>query len=357
MLGLRQASPSFGLNNRTADGKLPAAGWRRRAAVLLTWCAWLYLAAVLMICVLLHATADHWWPGTLLMFGPRWVWALPLAVLAPAALAIRPRVLWHLLAALVLVVGPVMGFRLPWGRLLAEETGGPGVRVLTCNTHGGRLDARALAELIAETRPDVVALQEWSGENEAAVFGRGEWFVRTDNPLGLASRYPIRGAEALGYHELGGKGSVVRYELETPGGTLHFFNVHLASAREGLEAVLQTRWRGIPAVRANTALRWHESEVVSRWAGEVDGPVLLAGDFNMPTVSAIYRRHWGHYANAFSAAGLGTGYTKFTPRSGIRIDHVLAGPGWRCRRCWVGPDVGSDHRPVLADLEWAGAAD
>ena len=35
---------------------------------------------------------------------------------------------------------------------------------------------------------------------------------------------------------------------------------------------------------------------------------------------------------------------------GVRIDHVLTGDGWRCRRCWVGPDVGSDHLPLLADL-------
>jgi vancomycin resistance protein VanJ len=40
----------------------------------------------------------------------------------------------------------------------------------------------------------------------------------------------------------------------------------------------------------------------------------------------------------------------------VRIDHILAGPGWYCARCWVGPDVGSPHRPVLADLiaTWKG---
>jgi vancomycin resistance protein VanJ len=38
----------------------------------------------------------------------------------------------------------------------------------------------------------------------------------------------------------------------------------------------------------------------------------------------------------------------------VRIDHVLAGPGWHCDRCRVGPHVGSPHRPVLADLIWSG---
>jgi endonuclease/exonuclease/phosphatase (EEP) superfamily protein YafD len=81
---------------------------------------------------------------------------------------------------------------------------------------------------------------------------------------------------------------------------------------------------------------------------------VIAGDFNMPTDSDIYQLYWSSYTNAFSAAGLGFGYTKFTRWHGIRIDHILAGPGWRCRRSWVGPDVGSDHRPVLAELTWVG---
>jgi endonuclease/exonuclease/phosphatase (EEP) superfamily protein YafD len=125
-----------------------------------------------------------------------------------------------------------------------------------------------------------------------------------------------------------------------------------------MEAMLFTKgrlWKAAPELTAVIALREHESEVASRWVGEVPDPVLIAGDFNMPTDSGIYQRSWSAYTNAFSEAGLGFGYTKFTRRMGIRIDHVLAGRGWRCRRCWVGPDVGSDHRPVLADYDWVGA--
>ena len=56
-------------------------------------------------------------------------------------------------------------------------------------------------------------------------------------------------------------------------------------------------------------------------------------------------------------AGLGWGYSHYTNRTLLRIDHILAGPGWTCRRCWVGPDVNSEHRPVIADLVWAGKRD
>jgi endonuclease/exonuclease/phosphatase (EEP) superfamily protein YafD len=71
----------------------------------------------------------------------------------------------------------------------------------------------------------------------------------------------------------------------------------------------------------------------------------------MPVDSAIYRRYWSAWQNAFSTAGLGFGYTKYTRRWGIRIDHVLAGDEWRVLEARVGPDLGGDHRPVVVKLE------
>src|SRR5206468_2826834 len=67
------------------------------------------------------------------------------------------------------------------------------------------------------------------------------------------------------------------------------------------------------------------------------GPFLLAGDLNTPESSAIYRNNWSEFTNAFSTSGFGWGYTRGWPKPhwlvGVRIDHVLAGPGWRFRRC------------------------
>jgi endonuclease/exonuclease/phosphatase (EEP) superfamily protein YafD len=62
----------------------------------------------------------------------------------------------------------------------------------------------------------------------------------------------------------------------------------------------------------------------------------------------IFRREFGDYQDAFSVAGWGYGYTKFTRVHGVRIDHVMCDGAWQAMKCWVGPDVGSDHRPVIA---------
>ena len=74
----------------------------------------------------------------------------------------------------------------------------------------------------------------------------------------------------------------------------------------------------------------------------------------MPPDSVIYRRYWGRYENAFSQTGFGFGKTRWTTMKGItfgiRIDHILSNEHWQPERCWVGPDIGSDHLPMFADL-------
>jgi endonuclease/exonuclease/phosphatase (EEP) superfamily protein YafD len=36
----------------------------------------------------------------------------------------------------------------------------------------------------------------------------------------------------------------------------------------------------------------------------------------------------------------------------MRIDHILYTDHFVAQRAWVGPNAGSDHLPVLAELAW-----
>jgi len=316
-------------------------------------CAWLSLVLILGLWALLQA-ADLWWPATLLMFSPRWLLLLPLAPLALLAAALRRRSLGPLLLTALLVLGPVMGFCVPWQRL-GPAPQGTHLRLLTCNLHYREADPGALDRLLAEARPDVVALQEWRGRRRPDPFAGGPWHVHRARGLFLASRYPIVRAERCGADSTGEKGSVMRYELDTPAGLVTLFSVHLATPRQGLLAALQETGAAPAELEAGSALRRRQSENLAQEADRVTGPVLLVGDFNTPPQSALFRQVWGRYPDAFGAAGWGWGYTFFAGTKAVRIDHVLAGPGWHCDRCWVRPDVGSPHRPVLADLTWPAA--
>jgi endonuclease/exonuclease/phosphatase (EEP) superfamily protein YafD len=327
-------------------------------------CGWLYLNAVLVVWLLLKIPDPRFWPATLFLYGPRWGAAAPLLVLLPGAIAFRRGIL-PLSVSLIVLTGPLLGFCIPYAAATATATlpgakaanPGQGLRVLTCNTEGEALDPVALGSLIVEVHPDVVVLQEWAARGTATVFWQAGWHVRAQGGLCLASRYPIRRAVISDSHELGGRGVLACYDLEVANRSITLFNVHLATLREGAEAFIGNPWYGLPILQECLAVQWHQSEVARRWVDRIGRPVILAGDFNLPAESAIYQFFWSGFTDAFSSSGLGFGPTKFTRWYGARIDHVLAGDGWQARRCWVGPDVGSDHRPVIADLVWVGRAD
>jgi endonuclease/exonuclease/phosphatase (EEP) superfamily protein YafD len=107
-------------------------------------------------------------------------------------------------------------------------------------------------------------------------------------------------------------------------------------------------------LESEMAQRSQASQDVQRWVSSLSLPVIVAGDFNMPVESSIYRRDWRGFSNAFSKVGIGYGWTERSTVKGIevgvRVDHVLTGAGLVPCACEAGPDVGSDHLPLLAAI-------
>jgi len=298
---------------------------------------------------------DEWEPATIVMFGPLWLLVLPPAALVVAAVFFNRRALRPLIPALIVTAGPVTDLCVPWRPLVADTPTGPRLRVMTCNMHYSKVPSDPLDLLVDETGPDVVALQEWRTGLESAVLSERGWHTHRVPGLFLASRYPIRRFDHLGNQSTGVQGSVGRYELDTPAGVVTVFSLHLASPREGLGEAVKGHAE-LNAVAENSELRWVQSRAVAEAAARTAGPLVLVGDFNTPPPSAIFREVWGRYRNAFSDAGWGWGYTFWARISAVRIDHIFLGGGGHATRCWIGPNIGSPHRPVLADVAWPARA-
>jgi vancomycin resistance protein VanJ len=320
---------------------------------------WLYACFVVSLWLLLRAQGDRWWVATVFLFGPRWIALTPLALLMPAALLVRRRSLLALFAGGGLALFPVMGLCLPWRSVMAREANAaaPHLRVLTCNIHRDALDADAFASLIATTQPDVIALQEWTSRYQTIFTEQDGWHVLRDEELCLASRYPIRKVKDIGVEKWKTPklpGAAVCYEITMPHGAIQFVNVHLASPHRAFETAISRSPEGAAQVESNSAARLRQSMTLSRFAEGLDDTTVLAGDFNTVGESPIFRQCWARYSDAFAEAGTGFGYTYFARWTQVRIDHVMNGGAWKCRQCWVGPDAGSPHRAVVADLEWVG---
>lgn len=289
------------------------------------------------------------------MYGPRWIWATPLIVLVPASALTCRRALWTLFVAGAVLLLPVMRFCIPLPKSSrgGAQAGTTALRLVTCNVHRGSLDAFAFATFVRDVHPDLVVAESWTSQYDTIFAIDDGWQTRREGQMFFASRCPIwEAVDVIDSTLQTGNGGMARFLIRTPGGCdVNIFAIHLATPREGLSAMIGQWSDGGDQVRQNTDLRGRQSYMARDAVDRSVIPFVVAGDFNMPTDSRIYRRDWSELTNAFSSAGFGFGYTHYTRHSQLRIDHVLAGPEWKVRRCWTGPNVGSPHRPVVADLE------
>ena len=290
----------------------------------------------------------------------------PFLALGALALALRSRLLLGLCAMAGLVFGQQFGHLFLPGPAQAASSG-PSLRLLTYNVLGNRNDARALAELMRVEQPDVVVIQELSAGYAADLARRlGDAYphrelTRLDDGndgAGTFSRLPILEARML--RPLPDSNLFQRLRIGLGDRTVTLVNVHTEAPR------LRTRnppgpippiVRGFGSAEREQELEWLIAETA-----KLDGPYILAGDFNIAAGSRPYRRFPDRWRDAFRDGGWGFGHTfptRYRVWGGritisaplIRIDYILTSPDLAARRAWVPWVDGSDHLPVMAELQ------
>jgi vancomycin resistance protein VanJ len=322
-----------------------------RAASIL---AWTYFTIVLAAWVLVKALGDRWWPATVVMFGPRWLFLLPILPLAVwTGLRRRWGAFASQVAAFLLVIGPFMGLRLPLAQLLVRRPEGEIVRILSLNRGTAGLDSKAFARLIGDGRYDIVCFQEAKADPVLdAYFQTTKWYP--DKAGTIWSRYPVvsdLGSFSDRDFEVRGAWpaalSRIRVRLKN-GREVIIANTHLPTMTYGFERLSRgdfdwvryyTDWRKRQAEKVVATLRETAAE-----------PLILAGDFNMPPDSPFMGLFREHYTSGFEEVGWGYGYTRPSRVSWIGIDRVLASRDLTFLSSRVGPRVGSDHRPIDAEI-------
>jgi vancomycin resistance protein VanJ len=152
----------------------------------------------------------------------------------------------------------------------------------------------------------------------------------------------------------------VVYTVETPLGTIDVFNVHTTSPREGLEDIrgagflYQIRHGHLlpghtPAKMSfNAYRRRREVETMVAAARASQNLVILAGDFNLPSLSRVLHDTLADFDDGFTQAGRGFGYTYPSRLPFLRIDHIFTGHDLRVVEFDVGQTRASDHACISA---------
>jgi endonuclease/exonuclease/phosphatase (EEP) superfamily protein YafD len=217
--------------------------------------------------------------------------------------------------------------------------GGAEIRVLMLNvlTENRRFDQ--VRQLIADEKPDIVGLVEvdrrWiAGVAPAVADFAGRLEEPRDDNFGVALY--VRGRA---------NGAIERLGSSTPSVVA---DVAIRDVR--LRVVLT---HPMPPIDAD-ATRLQERQIAAvaeRARGLVD-PVLVMGDFNTTPWSRLFARLIGRTGLCDSREGFGIQASFPSDMAILRIpiDHLLASCsiGVRARR--IGPQVGSDHLPVIVDL-------
>ncbi len=326
-----------------------------------------YPASLLATALVLRYVGEGWWVSTVGLYLPRIGFALPLPFLALALHLGRMRRLLGLQGlSLVLVLFPLMGFVLPWP---VTHHDGPTLRVLSFNVNSGHSGIPVVMDEIARYSPDVVLLQE-TGGNPAflpplkAIFPT----VEVSGQFVLATRYPlVPSAEPPVDPPAPEPDSFQRRVLDTPLGPIVVYNVHTVSPRGPLYNLRGqgglTREIGsgrvfhsaaAPKIERNANRRASQVEAFSAAAAKETGPVLVAGDTNLPGLSPVLHRFLSTYDDGFERAGWGFGYTFPTDkwRPWMRIDRIMTNDPLHFVRFEVGESrVASDHRCVVAELQ------
>jgi vancomycin resistance protein VanJ len=336
---------------------------RARIAKWVTCGSWTHLALIGGVVLLLQVVSERWWLGTVLTYLPRSPWLIPALIMIPVSIRWAWKSSLINLAALLLVLGPVMNFQ-SGGLFDAPDIDRTAYRltVVSCNVQSFRPDFRQVVHELYRIDPDVVLFQEaFEGHPLVETFFAGWNLQRVDEYL-VASKLPIKFIDT-GFMSGFDRVSVAHFEVETPQGVIAIFNVHQTSPRHSLKELKP--WSlltgtGVDAVEQQAALRDSEA-MKTRAYTELKDPIqpkIVAGDFNMPNDSSLFKSHWSGLTDAYASVATGYGYTSpcdtqklwpsNTPWS--QVDHILTSDHWQVERCWIGHSGGSDHRLIAAQL-------
>jgi endonuclease/exonuclease/phosphatase (EEP) superfamily protein YafD len=342
--------------------------WLRRTVRAL---AVAYPVSLLALVLMLRFAGEGFWVTTAALYLPRIGFAAPLPFIALGLYAARMRRLLSLqIASALLIVFPLMGFVLPWP--VSADAKAPRVRVLSFNVNVGHGGADAVVAEIDRYSPDVVLLQEvGDGGAFASLLGSHYPTVHVSGQFILATRYDLTSTAEpprLPYYGELRSPRFIEHVLETPLGPVSFYNVHPISPREALFALRgrsglkreigSGRILGssaAPLIAYNAGLRTLQVERLWESASRETGPVVVAGDTNLPGLSRTLHRTLSGFQDGFRRASWGFGYTFPTNkwRPWMRLDRVFANGRLRFVGFQVSHSVVSDHRCVVADLQAA----
>ena len=236
------------------------------------WVSTIYLLGLVFLWTATYWPREWWWLANVFQIAPLWILGIPVLFLFLVAMIVRVKSAFLINGvSSLIIVGGIMGFNVPVHfDLKPEDASSPTIRIMSINMDmGGRVKFDQLIKYINRVQPDLIAFQELSSPVEDSVrmaLSMKQWDLKAEGHLGLASRFRIKDMKVKDRRNLGGWGGMIaKFEIETPLGNFFFFDTHLETPREGVEALMRFRLHGIRQMQKVTEIQEKESAASSPW--------------------------------------------------------------------------------------------
>lgn len=283
-----------------------------------------------------------WWLDVLANF--RAQYAIALLVLGVAVVLSKWRrtgyVLLGVAAINIAVVAPLF-----IGSPGEADAASPSFRVLSFNILSTNENYADVIEYVETVNPDLVVLHETSRPWEVAMEAAGldyEIIRPRSDDLIFGTLVLVRGTDvegvSYGFAESQPRAVEITFFPEGWPDPVSVLSIHTLA----------------PTEQRRADLRDAQIEFAGRWAADQVGSYLVVGDFNATPWSFPFRRLLADTELRNSQIGFGIQPTFPTTSSfllRIPIDHLLQSPALVVRDRQLGPAFGSDHFPLVVDLQ------
>lgn len=248
---------------------------------------------------------------------------------------------WRWAAAAVIVLALQLIQPLSWYLPSESTSQQPNLRLLLANVLTSNTEKERFLALVEAVDPDVICVQEaddaWGEALEAlhVQYPVNSIVPRADN-FGIAFYSRLPGAMSGVLFQREHDVPALSATVEVAGRTLSILDVHALPPIGKLMA--DHRNRHLQSIR--------------RWFEEQNGPAILLGDLNLTMYSPEYHRFTRGLGLQNARKGFGPVGTwpTWVPFARLPLDQCLIRGDVDVVSCAPGPDIGSDHLPLIVDL-------
>lgn len=328
------------------------------------------LARFLTTIAVVYIVGSYTWLTFRLLFADAWWWlfflnSLTVYLLAPSLLFSAYFLLVRRKALVIAVTPLVVILALLFGGLfmpIPSRATNHYISVMTHNVFGFNTERRdELVAILRSSAVDVIALQELDlATAEIISKDLADLYpFQTLNPangvsgMGIISRYPAQIAKTAVPGKWLGEPQVVEVTIENQAVTI--INVHSVSV------VIDS----LADIKQGVILREQSARQLIEFIRNLNGPVIVLGDFNMTDQNRAYRILASALNDAWRENGFGLGNTfpggpnrykilgLHVPSRLFRLDYVFYTDDLIATSAYLGVwDDISDHKPVVAELSF-----